>query len=453
MNKASLVAALAFCLAATGAAGQSVTTLDLTLDQARALAQRAFTAGDRQLAYQIARELVEADPQDRDALLLLAATAPDVGQPEEGRRAGARAHALSRTPVERYEAARVTALAAARAGQFTRAQFWLRRALIDAPTEAERERTTRDAADVARRNPLALRFSFSVVPSNNVNGGAEDETLTAPGLPDGTLSADALALEGIRASLRLGVTWRLAESPAARTSASLDYSASRVRIDPEEEAGVPDSAFATDLWTAALAHERRLGPGTAGARLAFGSYDYGGEDYYDFRRLTLSYGWAIRPDTALQTVVQREWQDYESEGIGEIMKTAVSGTLSRRLGNGDRVSGGLSFEDSLGDSVNYTYTDRGLSVGYDFGRPIGPLQVGLSAGMNWTDYDDYILIFPVDGGREDRTIRYGATIGLPDAQFAGFYPSMSISGSRTESNISRFTRSTLSVGFNLVSTF
>ena len=426
--------------------------IELSTVEARALAQRAFFAGDRQLAYQIARELVQAMPEDRDLLMLLAASAPDAGAPEEGREAGARAFALSTTGAQRYEAARITAIAAARAGQLTRATFWLRRALIHAPTEEERARTTRDAAEITRRNPLTLRFSAAIVPSDNVNGGAEDDTLTAPGLPDGTLSPDALALAGLRATLRLGATWRLAETADGRTSFSVDYSGARVRID-DEEAGVSDSAFASDIMSAALAHERRLGIGTAGIRLGIGDYDYGFEEYYDYERITLSYGFAPTETLFTSLSVQREWQDYVSPGIDEITKTGYRGTLVRRLASGDRVSGTLSHEVSDGRSVNYTYTDTGLQLGYRWGEPFGPVTVGVAAGVRWTDYPEYALIFPVEGGREDRTYTYSFDLGFPDAEFAGFSPSVTFSGSVAESNISRFTRSTMSGTFGFQSRF
>ena len=126
MNK--WIAALAIGLLSTFASAQ--TTVDVSLDDARIIATRALLAGEEELAIQIARGLLQANPDDRTALIIVAAVAPRQGDPETGRKAGGRAWQLSQTEIEKYEAARLTALAAATGKRYTLAEFWLRRALI-----------------------------------------------------------------------------------------------------------------------------------------------------------------------------------------------------------------------------------------------------------------------------------------------------------------------------------
>ena len=142
---------LAAGLWASAASAQS--TVDIPIDQATNIAAQAVIAGDTALALQIAEAVLQAQPDNRDALVVLAAAAPRVGRATDGRRAGARAWWLSETDLQRYEAARLTALAAANEERFSLASLWLRLALIDAPNEAERTRTINDARPVTARNP------------------------------------------------------------------------------------------------------------------------------------------------------------------------------------------------------------------------------------------------------------------------------------------------------------
>ncbi len=169
---------------------------------------------DPALALQIAEAILTQIPDDRTALIVVAAAAPQVGDPDRGRTAGARAFAVSQTDAQKYEAARLTALAAANDQRYTLATFWLRRALTVAPNDQERNRTLRDARGVTRLNPWSTQLSFSLAPSSNLNGGAEDEASTAPGNPTGTLSADAQAIAGWRAVLAF--QHQLSPAPIAR---------------------------------------------------------------------------------------------------------------------------------------------------------------------------------------------------------------------------------------------
>ncbi|MBE0414160.1 surface lipoprotein assembly modifier [Yoonia sp.] len=446
MNKT--IVALAICLCGVMASAQ--TTIEVSLEEARVIATRAFLAGDTDTALQIAQGLLQANPDDRAALVIVAAAA----DPATGRKAGARAWALSETDAQRYEAARLTALAYAREERFTLATFWLRRALTVAPTDDETARTTQDAAQLVRLNPWSNAISFALVPSNNVNGGADDDILTAPGLPDGTLSPDAQALAGIRAVLGVRTQYRLSQSAEQRTTVALSYQGSRVRLeDSAAAAGVSGRAFATDAADVTLGHDRALDSGSMSARLTFGTYDFGRKDYYDFQRLTLGRALPLTDATSLQVVATQERQTYAQTNIGTIDRTALRGTLAHRLNSRDRISATLTYTHSEGDSVNYSYDDWSLEGSYAWADPFGPVTLAIGGGVKWSDYPDYVLIFPVDGGREDLTFFYSMNMGFNDLTYAGFTPGLQISGNVADSNISRFTRNTVSVGLTLNSNF
>ncbi len=454
------ILAVLACLFAPLAHAQ--TSVDVPVDNARVIARQALLSGNVELAVQIARALLARDPDDRAALVVLAAAAPRLDDPSEGRRAGVRAWAVSQTDAQKYEAARLTALAAAAEERFTLSTFWLRRALTVVPNDAERTRTIRDARRVTQLNPWSTNLSFSIVPSNNVNGGSEDEELSAPGQPPLTLSADALALPGVRATLNFSTRYRLLATPRSRTTVGLQYQSSRVRlnddtvedpINPGTTVTLDAGEFATDLTQLTLGHDRALQNGTMNALLTVGTFEFGGEPYYDFARILLARGVPLSDNLSLNLSAQRQKQAYESIGIRDVYQTTLRTGLSYRLASGDRISGTLGYVDSKGFSVNNTYEEWLIQGSYRWAEPIGPVSLSVNVGLKSTDYPDYSVLGPVDGGREDESFLYGINIGFPDVEYAGFSPALVINGSVAESNISRFTRDTFSVGFVLNSAF
>jgi hypothetical protein len=451
-----------FALAAflLGSAASAQTTVDLSLDDARAIATRALFSGDSALALEISQAILTQVPDDRASLLIVAAAAPQQGDPAAGRRAGARAFALSDTDLQRYEAARLTALAAANQERFTLATFWLRRALIVAPNEAERDQTREDARFLRQRNPWSFDLSASLIPSSNVNGGAASEIASAPGNPTGTLSDDAQALAGWRGSLGIGATYRLQENPTSRTLIGAQYQAARVRIT--DDVDVPDEALSTDNFEVNLRHDRVLENGSIGGQLSYAMIDYRDLDSltletevqkFDVWRIGIDRRLPVGDKAEISFSVGRSWTSYELTRIGDVVRTTVGASLAYRLPSDDQVRATLSFSDSDGDNPNYISTDWTAQLTYAWAEPIGPISLSLSGGVTTSDFPQYSLILPVDGGRQDTALFYSAGIGFPDASYAGFTPVLTISGSNTDSNVSRFTRDTLSAGITIRSEF
>lgn len=451
---------LAFALALFGAGAAAQTTVDLSIDQARSIATQALLSDDPALALQIAEAILSQNPDDRASLVIVAAAAPRVGDPQRGREAGARAWRVAATDTQKYEAARLTALAAANEERFTLATFWLRRALTVAPNEEERARTLNDARAVTRLNPWSTQLSFSLVPSSNVNGGAEDASSTAPGNPTGTLSEDALALSGWRASLNFGAQYRLQEAQTSRTTVGLQYQTARVWIT--DDTRVPDEAFNTNYYDLSLRHDRALENGTLSFRASRGLYEYRDLDLraqttdyekYDIWRLSVDRRFALNERTLLSFSANREWLSYLATGIGDVDRVLLSGGTSYRLDSGDRISATITLVDNDGDSVNFTSQEQTLSVGYAFAEPLGPISLSLGGGLKWSDYPEYRLLNTVTGGRQDTTVFANANIGFPDISYAGFTPGLRLDVSRTQSNVSRFDRTTFSAGLTISSQF
>ena len=162
---------------------------------------------------------------------------------------------------------------------------------------------------------------------------------------------------------------------------------------------------------------------------------------------------ALNERTLLSFSASREWLSYLATGIGDVDRLVVSGGVTYRLASGDRVSGTLAVVDNDGDSVNYTSQDLTLSGVYRWAEPIGPIALTVGGGVKWSDYPDYRLLYPVIGGRQDTTVFVNANIGFSNISYAGFTPGLRIDVSRTDSNVSRFDRTTVSSGLTITSQF
>jgi hypothetical protein len=453
-----LLALVAGCLLASPVFPQQ--RVDLSINEARVVASRALLGGEPQVALTLAEAILQALPDDRGALVIVAAAAPRVGDPARGYAAGARAWQLSETPEQRYEAARLTALAANNQERFTTASLWLRLALISAPNETERDRTLQDARLVTQRNPWSTQLSFALAPSNNVNGGAEDEISSAPGNPDGLLSEDAQNLAGWRGSVGVTTAYRIHVSEVSRTNVGVGFQIGRVWIT--EETDVPNEAFDTSSARLFLRHDRALWGGAVGLGLNYGRYNYRDLDLsegttegrsYDVAGVSAEYRYAVDDSTSLQLSLSRDLITYEETGIGEVDRRRVAAAVGYALASGDTVTASYSVTDSIGENDNYTSLEHGFRLGYRWAEPVGPVSLAVGAGIRWIDYPSYRLLLPVTGGRQDETISANLLIGFPDAEFAGFVPGLRIEAQRTDSNVSRFDSTTLGASLTIGSSF
>jgi hypothetical protein len=79
------------------------------------------------------------------------------------------------------------------------------------------------------------------------------------------------------------------------------------------------------------------------------------------------------------------------------------------------------------------------------------VSAGLVLGK--TDYDDYVAVFSVPGGKQDYATYADVNVLLPDVDYAGFAPSVNFRAGRTRSNVSRFETRELSVSLGFQSKF
>lgn len=462
------------------------TSIDLPIPEARALATQAALGGEPETARRIAAALLQADPNDRAALLVLAAVEPQLGRPTQGRLAGARAYAVSVTNAEKYEAARLTALAAANEGRFTLAQWWLRRALTVAPTPADAAQTMTDARGLRNLNPWSSNVALSFAPSDNVNGGSESQVYTIDGLPSGplgpgALSADAQALSGWAGILDLSTSYRLNASPTYQTTVTARAYGRGVLLSQDaqaalnaEQSDAKASDFSTALLEFGLRHDRAATNGTYGFELTVGQVWSQTEFDYSFLRLGANRRFPIGERTQLSFAAsaERRWNDsYDPEQ----WRRNIQGSWSRTGANGNVLSATLSYSNVLAlavpkvgtieigqETYGFIYyqantNDNAVSttvqVRYQLAKPVGPAQLDFSIGLQEQHFRDYVFVQVVPGGREDLRVFASVNAFFPDYSYAGFAPVVTLSASRTDSNVSRFDTNDLSLSFTFRSTF
>ncbi len=468
----AVAAALCLTLAAPAGAQDRV---DVTLEDARVIAVEAAIGGDPELSIVLAQGLLQADSNDRAAHLALAAALPQVGRAADGRAAGARAFALSNSPIQRYEAARVTALAAANNGQLTLATLWLRRALIHAPTARDTEQTLADAARLSRLNPWSTTLRFSVTPSGNVNGGTDEKFTTFQTIGfvqvddlgevyelqvvefSGPNSTDALALSGVVGRFGFDTSYRLFETETSRARIALSYSGSRVWLSPEAKRISPTSRgsdFSSDVADISFGYDRILGGGATATEVTLGTVRYDGDPYYDFARLSLSYGRPVDEASTLRITGFSEYQAFAAGNDRDIRRNGLRLSYGRRLANGDAISAQFGITDANSDNNNAISTEMSAQGSWSPNRQFGPARLRLTAGVSREEFPEYgLFLFQVLDGRQDTSVFAGIDLSFPDVQYAGFSPVVSLSSSRTRSNVSRFTTDDLSISLNFRSAF
>jgi hypothetical protein len=451
-------AALALSLWLAGPAAARAEAVELTRTAAHAIAQQAYLSGDAALAYALARRLLQADPQDARALLVLAATAPLLNRPQEGVAAGRAAWAAARgAPLLRYEVARFTARSALAAGRPGTAQLWLRRAADVAPDAAAADRTARDYAALRAARRLHYGIDLSLTPTSNLNGGASGDLLVVNGaLPIGTLSGDAQALSGTRAALSGQVGLRVAETARTAGLIALRAYATANALSSDAQAQAPlaeGSDFDMQVIEALAVLDLRPKPGAPPLRLTFGAGHswYGGEALGPHLRGEVGLPLASGPGGALRLSfgAERQWRD-----DGPTDAAILRLDAGRSWDDVGRVGLSLTLREVSGEAVNTDHRAAILEARFDPRVPLGPVEVGLTARIGLADYPEYRLgPFGVIGGREDWTTGMDIEAAFPDLARLGYVPVITLTAERTTSNVSRFETETVGVTFGLKSQF
>ena len=432
---------------------------EVSVPRLQQAAVRAIQMQRYDLAAKIANVLLEIDPTDSYANFVLAHAHLRGGDAVIARKAAGKAFRYAQTDTQKHEAARAAAAAAARQEQFFAAQIWMRRAMISAPSEQIAARTAREFRGVRHEARLSFDAGFSLAPSSNVNGGASERISTVDGLPlVGVLSPTARALSGTVAEGQITLGYRLHRSETSETSARMSASAKRVWLSGEAQDIAPNAEngdFGSSKLEFGLLHRQALwdkGP-VAAVGLNAGRAWFGGDPGYDYTRVVAGLTQPLGARTALSlSLLQQDQRDIDGR-TSDVVTQGWQLGLTQGLWGKSRVSLSYQASETESENVQQRSVGQGLRLGFNPGKPLGPVtwSAGLSAFE--ADYSDFRVLIPVPGGRQD-TI-YGASLDLTfhKMDYAGFVPTMRLSAERSESNVSRYETEEFSVSLGFKSRF
>jgi len=435
--------------------------VNVSLDQARALAVQSLSAGNPKLAIRIAKGLLKADPKDRDAYMLLTAGYAQLGRPAAARKAAARAYRFSDSKAAKLNAADIVARTAMAENKPTLTQLWLRRAALHAENEDVKKLIARDYARVRQINPFGFRIRTSVQPSNNVNNGADSALQVIDGNPDvvGILSPSAQALSGTVATFDTILSYRLGQTDRSETRLGGRLYTRQVYLSSEAEEKAPEaenSDFGSTYAELSLKRAQAWGEdGRLGYGAAIGRSWYADEESFDFARLTLDRGLPLneRNYLSFDSGIEHRWSAYHA--VFDETRLTLGTRLSHKLENGDRFGVSLALQHVDGDHVNTLSRSATVRGTYSFAKQLGPAQVSASLTLGISDFPDYTpgLGIEVPGGREDKSVYGDVSFFFSDYDYAGFAPTLRIRTGRRDSNVSRFDTNETSISLEIQSAF
>ncbi len=445
-------------IAISGLTSDAAFATQLDQRQTRELASQLVQAGRANEAKTVAEALLDFDPKDPTALLVLSRAERLLGDFKSAKLAGKRAFRAAEAEETKYAAALLTAQATSAGGNKLAAQFWLRRALNAAPSEALKQRAARDLGYVRGTSPVSVDLKFSIAPKSNINNGSKHDRgrfYFGSLVLEGPLSGSGQALSGIEYEAGAKLTFRLPQKGAWRTQLTTEIETRSYSLSSEAKALAPDarsSDYAFQEFSVGISGSRadKEGSGRTTLGLNVGTNWYGGNSLSHFvivsagrsfqvgKRSRLFFNGAVEHQS-------RQDSDLRSSDIG-----TLSATWYHRLNGGSALSVTGYIQDVGSDSEAVARETHGLNLTYVPAKPIfAQTSVELSLGVSQTDYDRGLAGPP----RENTDVTAAATFIFKDVEYFGFSPTATISTRQSDSNLPQFESEELGVKLGLRSTF
>ncbi|MEP5729118.1 MAG: surface lipoprotein assembly modifier [Sulfitobacter sp.] len=432
----------------------------LSPDQLRQAAVIALKEDDPAVARQFASALVQRDPSDLNAHLILARASRDLGEVAPARVAARTAWQLAETDAERYSTALITAQILATDGKRTRAQLWLRRAVQNAPNDALRERATRDFQYVKQQNPWKTDLTFTFAPNSNINNGsARDRSRLNYAISEllfgeeieFDLDDEAQAISGIEIGGSVRTRYRFHQTPTTAHDVNLSLSYRTFEItDTLSDETVKGSDFA--FGNVALGYGyRRLNmdrKGEFSLNVEAGQSWYGGSRYASYARTQLQQAVRINQKQRLRfgADLERQW----GQATPDVDSLGLSVSLTQAFASGNSGLFGISAVTTQSPNEGSEYAELTLRTGLALKKPVMGAALQIAVGASWRDYD-----FSRDSrdGRQDVRLFADVTATFKDIDYYGFNPTVRLSASTTDSNIGLFDVNRVGLNIGIKSAF
>ena len=449
MGLARLLRGAALALGLLGA--PAVAETRLSIPEARQFAVQLVQSGQPTAAQAAARALLQHDPDDIVALIVLSRAARDLGDYRTAETAARRAFRLAESDKDRFSAALAMAQALASHGRHSSAQFWLRRAAEVAPDDRHRMVAVRDFAYVRGRNPWRATLSFGAFPSSNVNDGPTTNTLIIGGIEFSNPDAVPLSGFGLSTGFDLSRRWEL--GPKSQLVLGFAGNATEYALSSAARGAVP-TARASDFGNAGLSASlgwvRPEGAHQVRATFETGRVWQGGAVLADWRQLRLGYGHGFGEGRRLSLGVTLTDTDRHDAAIRSSVKSGVDLGWSWGAPGADAWSLGLSLGRVASDAASVARREAELRLDWQHAQPVLGTKIAGFASLGLRAYDEPLYIA---AARRDVTARLGLSAELVKLDYLGFAPELGVTFSQTDSNITAMTTRKAELRLGVKSTF
>ncbi|WP_420860864.1 surface lipoprotein assembly modifier [Algirhabdus cladophorae] len=452
------LAPFAFCCAlALSFSGAATAQSGFSLPEARAIAQQLLVSGQPRIAIGMARALLDADPKDVQALILLSRAHKALGQSERSAQYGRRAYNAANAKNARFVAAMSVAEARATQGRLTASQVWLRRAEQNAPNDQVRNRVVRDFRFVRHNNPWRVDLRFDLRPSDNVNNGTTSKGMTFTLFGQDFFfetPVSALPLSGTEISYGTTLSYRpkgLENRPLAFT---LDFDGREIRLSSEARDLNPDaknSDFTFHQLSFGAKYDLVNTPtSSVSAGLSIGRNWYASEHLSEIFRANISGGTAINSTQIIGGGLDYDRRERQDAAERSSTTWTLRGYHSTNFENAGRLTFNLSTAKANAISADYAYRSATFGARYALDKAVLGAKMDFSISYTAKNFDRPLYS---SDPRKDITTRVGTSLFFENASYLGFAPVVSFSASRTDSNVARFDTEEIGISIGMRSTF
>lgn len=452
MRRCLRLLALGLALSWTGPAVADPVTLDA--NALRQLAFMAVKAGFAADALRYTDALLARDPGDAQALILKSRAERDMGNYAAATTTGRAAWAGAESPRERYGAAMAVAQGLGSGGQKFRSQFWLRRAIEEAPDTRAQKIAVRDFRYVRNRSRLSFRLDASARPSSNVNGGTTEKIIEFYGIPL-TISPDSRALSGGQVQVAVTARYRLTESDRSKTDLRLGLVERQVWLSDRAKEAAPmadarDYAFSGQEIGIDRAWKLALPGGEATLSASVGHNRYGGADMSEYGRLDFGIGRSFKGGYSGRVALSAERQHRLDDPERSATVTAATLGVMRRMANGDRLSFDLQARSTRSDAATIDHDALSVNIGWQMAKPVMGTTLALGLEVEARDYDLSALSA---SGRQDLSVQGNLSLTFDKLDYMGFAPVLTVEADHTSSNVVLNKSRSFGLGLGIVSKF
>lgn len=413
--------------ALAGMAGAESLNMTVAPAEARAMATRALHLGRPDLAAGIAAQILAQAPGDAEARLVLAAAQAQMGQVKAAEASARKAYRLSNDEDLRFQAAYLTASSLSAQNRLAGAKFWLRRADGASQSASDTASLRRAYAGIDRRSPLRWSVSFSGGPSDNVNGGSLHDTFWVWGLP----VPIAEALPGFSLQTQIKANWRLRETETSQLMLTGAASTRQVRLSERAyalEPGARNSDYESHGLDLGLVYRWKVSDRQSFALEAqLGHRWLAAGRSSDSQKLKLSSDRALGGERFLAVDLTAVTSQNNYSTTRQSMSLGTNVGVSWPVGQG-AVTGAIGYDAVLSEARGTAW--RGPKVSVEYAPPALPGEVRLSL-FGELQLKDYWKT----SAEADVTTAIGASARFDKLSVMGFAPTLSVTATRSRSEV------------------